>query len=60
MIAVIPVLPPSAIPEADSMKAVLGERPIRDPMVMQPASTRYATEKIRGEERGSQSQRLNG
>lgn len=30
--AVIPVLPPSEMPAPDSMKAVTGERPKRDPM----------------------------
>lgn len=38
-IAVMPVLPPSAIPVALSMKAVTGEVPMRAPMLMEKAST---------------------
>ena len=41
-IAVMPVLPPSAIPVADSMKAVTGDVPISAPMEMENASTQYA------------------
>jgi hypothetical protein len=37
VIAVIPVLPPSEIPAPDSMKAVTGERPMRDPIEMPKA-----------------------
>jgi len=33
-IAVIPVLPPSEMPAPDSMKAVTGERPKREPIEM--------------------------
>lgn len=38
-IAVIPVLPPSEIPAADSMKAVTGERPKREPIEIPKAAT---------------------
>ena len=38
-IAVIPVLPPSAIPVALSMKAVTGLVPMRAPMLIEKAST---------------------
>ncbi len=38
-IAVIPVLPPSAIPVALSMKAVTGDVPMRAPMLIEKAST---------------------
>ena len=41
--AVIPVAPPSEIPAPDSMNAVTGGEPKRDPMVMPNASTMYAT-----------------
>jgi hypothetical protein len=41
--AVNPVLPPSAMPAPDSMKAVTGDVPIRLPIVMQNASVQYAT-----------------
>jgi hypothetical protein len=37
-IAVIPVLPPSEIPAPDSMKAVTGERPKREPIEMPKAA----------------------
>ena len=40
--AVMPVRPPSAIPVADSMKAVTGEVPISAPIEMEKASTQYA------------------
>ena len=42
MIAVIPVRPPSAIPVADSMKAVTGDVPMSAPMEMLKASMQYA------------------
>jgi len=38
VIAVNPVLPPSAMPAPDSMKAVTGEQPRRAPIEMQKAS----------------------
>jgi len=38
VIAVRPVLPPSAIPAPDSIKAVTGEQPRRAPIEMQKAS----------------------
>lgn len=38
--AVIPVVPPSEMPAPDSMKAVTGGQPKRDPIVMPIASTR--------------------
>ena len=38
-IAVMPVLPPSEIPVADSMNAVTGEVPMSAPMLMLNAST---------------------
>jgi len=41
--AVIPVAPPSEIPAPLSMKAVTGGTPNREPIVIPPASTRYAT-----------------
>jgi glutamate 5-kinase len=37
VMAVRPVLPPSEIPAPDSMKAVTGERPKRDPIEMERA-----------------------
>lgn len=37
VMAVIPVLPPSEIPAPDSMKAVTGERPNSEPIVMPKA-----------------------
>jgi hypothetical protein len=37
VMAVIPVLPPSEIPAPDSMKAVTGDRPKREPIVMPKA-----------------------
>jgi hypothetical protein len=37
VMAVIPVLPPSEIPAPDSIKAVTGERPKRDPIVIPKA-----------------------
>jgi hypothetical protein len=37
--AVIPVFPPSEIPAPDSMKAVTGERPKREPMEIPSAVT---------------------
>ena len=37
VMAVMPVLPPSEMPAPDSMKAVTGERPKRDPIVMPKA-----------------------
>lgn len=40
--AVIPVLPPSLIPVALSMKAVTGDVPMRAPILMLNASTQYA------------------
>jgi len=42
VIEVSPVLPPSAIPAPDSMKAVTGLHPKRDPIEMQNASVQYA------------------
>ena len=42
VIAVRPVRPPSAIPAPDSIKAVTGEVPNKDPMEMQMASVQYA------------------
>lgn len=42
-IAVSPVRPPSAIPAPLSMKAVTGEHPSSDPMLMHAASMQYAT-----------------
>ena len=42
MMAVIPVFPPSAIPVADSIKAVTGDVPINAPMEIENASTQYA------------------
>lgn len=42
-IAVRPVRPPSAIPAPLSMKAVTGEQPSRDPMLIHAASMQYAT-----------------
>ena len=42
VIAVKPVLPPSAIPAPLSMKAVTGEQPRSAPMEMQAASVQYA------------------
>jgi hypothetical protein len=41
-IAVRPVLPPSEIPVALSMKAVTGDVPMRAPMLILNASTQYA------------------
>ena len=41
--AVIPVAPPSEIPAPDSMNAVTGGEPKSEPMVMENASTTYAT-----------------
>ena len=38
--AVIPVAPPSEIPAPDSMNAVTGGEPKREPIVMEMASTR--------------------
>jgi hypothetical protein len=38
VMAVKPVLPPSATPAPDSMKAVTGEQPSSEPMEMQNAS----------------------
>ena len=38
VIAVKPVLPPSATPAPDSMKAVTGEQPSSEPTEMQKAS----------------------
>jgi hypothetical protein len=38
VIAVRPVFPPSAMPAPDSIKAVTGEQPSREPMEMQNAS----------------------
>jgi hypothetical protein len=43
VIAVRPVLPPSDIPVADSIKAVTGDVPMSAPMLMENASTMYAT-----------------
>ena len=43
VIAVRPVLPPSAMPAPDSMNAVTGEVPNNDPMTMLIASVQYAT-----------------
>jgi hypothetical protein len=40
--AASPVLPPSAIPEPDSINAVTGDRPRRLPMEMLKASVQYA------------------
>ena len=37
VMAVMPVLPPSEMPAPDSMKAVTGERPKREPIVMPKA-----------------------
>ncbi|KAK5632393.1 hypothetical protein RRF57_008106 [Xylaria bambusicola] len=42
VIAVKPVRPPSAMPAPDSIKAVTGEEPNRDPIEMLRASTMYA------------------
>lgn len=42
-IAVKPVRPPSAIPAPLSMKAVTGEQPSKDPMLIHAASIQYAT-----------------
>lgn len=42
VIAVKPVRPPSVIPAPDSMKAVTGEQPKREPMEMVIASVQYA------------------
>ena len=38
VMAVIPVLPPSVIPAADSMKAVTGDEPKSDPTEIEKAS----------------------
>jgi hypothetical protein len=43
VIAVRPVLPPSAIPAPDSIKAVTGEVPRSDPAERLIASTQYAS-----------------
>lgn len=43
VIPVRPVLPPSEIPEPDSIKTVTGEDPKRDPIEMAIASVQYAT-----------------
>ena len=43
VIAVRPVLPPSAIPAPDSMKAVTGDVPKSAPMEMHRESVQYAT-----------------
>jgi hypothetical protein len=43
VMAVRPVLPPSAIPAPDSMKAVTGDVPKRAPIEMQSESVQYAT-----------------
>jgi hypothetical protein len=42
VIAVSPVRPPSVIPDPDSMNAVTGEQPKRDPMEIVMASQQYA------------------
>lgn len=42
-IAVNPVRPPSAIPAPLSIKAVTGEHPSKDPMLIHAASIQYAT-----------------
>lgn len=42
VIAVSPVLPPSAIPAPDSMNAVTGLQPNKAPMDIQIASVQYA------------------
>ena len=42
VIAVRPVLPPTLIPAADSMNAVTGETPRREPRDIQIASVQYA------------------
>ena len=42
-LAVLPVLPPSAIPVADSTKAVTGDVPMSAPIEIEKASTQYAT-----------------
>ena len=43
VIDVRPVRPPSVIPAPDSMNAVTGEQPKRDPMVIMIASVQYAS-----------------
>lgn len=43
VIAVKPVRPPSVIPAPDSMKAVTGDTPRRDPIEILMASVQYAT-----------------
>lgn len=43
IIAVKPVLPPSAIPEPDSINAVTGDVPSKAPIEIDNASTEYAT-----------------
>jgi hypothetical protein len=43
VMAVSPVLPPSAIPAPDSMNAVTGEVPNKAPIEMQSESVQYAT-----------------
>jgi hypothetical protein len=43
VMAVNPVLPPSAIPAPDSMNAVTGEVPNNAPMEMHSESVQYAT-----------------
>src|SRR5947209_3250869 len=45
-IAVRPVLPPSEIPAPDSMYAVTGEQPNREPMEIPRASTVYAMDEF--------------
>jgi hypothetical protein len=42
VIAARPVRPPSAIPAPDSIKAVTGEVPNKDPIEMEIASVQYA------------------
>jgi len=42
VMAVKPVLPPSAIPAPDSTNAVTGDDPISDPIEMKIASVQYA------------------
>lgn len=43
VMAVKPVLPPSAMPAPDSIKAVTGDVPSREPTLMQSASVQYAS-----------------
>jgi hypothetical protein len=43
VIAVKPVLPPSATPAPDSINAVTGDTPNSDPIAMHEASVQYAT-----------------